>query len=207
MTVTNSLSRQPTTLDYASPTQFKFKITKLPKVEYFCTAVNVPDLSLSSITQPTPFVDLPLPGTKITYGQLTMSFLVDENLENFEEIHGWIRGMGFPENYKEFRDLQETVNDRFPGASNSHSTEPGKVKYGTTNANAIQSDATLIVLSSKNNPIKEIRFRNLYPVSLGGLQYDQQSTDVQYLTSTVTFNYDKYDFATVGSSSTTVSNT
>ena len=42
MTTINSFSRQPTSLDYASPTQFKFQITKLPKVEYFCTSVNLP---------------------------------------------------------------------------------------------------------------------------------------------------------------------
>ena len=48
MTVTNSLTRQPTKLDYASPTQFKFSILKLPKVEYFCTSVNIPGIELSS---------------------------------------------------------------------------------------------------------------------------------------------------------------
>ena len=98
MTITNSLARQPTSLDYASPTQFKFQISKLPKVEYFCTSVNLPSLTISETSQPTPFVDLPMPGTKLTYGNLTMTFLVDENLENFQEIHGWIRGLGFPEN-------------------------------------------------------------------------------------------------------------
>ena len=36
MTTTNALSRQPSKLDL--PTQFKFTIIKLPKVEYFCTA-------------------------------------------------------------------------------------------------------------------------------------------------------------------------
>ena len=29
--------RQPTELDYADPTKFKFSITKLPKVEFFTT--------------------------------------------------------------------------------------------------------------------------------------------------------------------------
>lgn len=207
MTNVNSLSRQPTSLDYASPTQFKFQITKLPKVEFFCTNVNLPGVELSSITQPTPFVDLPIPGTKIQYGQLNMSFLVDENLENYQEIHGWIRGMGFPDDYKEFRDLADTVNDRFPGASNSHSTEPGKVKYGATRGNAILSDATLIVLTSKNNPIVEARFKSLYPISISGLDFNQQADDVQYLSSTVTFNYSAYDFANVNASSTTVINT
>ena len=204
MTIVNSLTRQPTSLDYASPTQFKFQISKLPKVEYFCTSVNLPSLTISETTQPTPFVDLPMPGTKLTYGTLTMSFLVDENLENFQEIHGWIRGLGFPEDYLEYGNLAKAGADRFPGGSNAVSTEPGKVKYGQTKQGAVFSDATLIVLTSKNNPIIECRFRDVYPTSIGELQYDQQATDVQYLTTTVSFNYSRYDFAGVGASATTV---
>ena len=204
MTTINSFTRQPTSLDYASPTQFKFQISKLPKVEYFCTQVNLPSLTISETSQPTPFVDLPLPGTKLTYGTLTMTFLVDENLENFQEIHGWLRGLGFPEDYLEYGNLAKAGADRFPGGSDAVSTEPGKVRYGQTRQGAVFSDATLIVLTSKNNPIVECRFRDLYPTSIGELQYDQQATDVQYLTTTVSFNYSKYDFAPVGASATTV---
>jgi len=206
MTTINSYNRQPTSLDYASPTQFKFQITKLPKVEFFCTSVNIPGISLGTVTQPTPFVDLPLPGTNVTYNALTMNFLIDENLENFQEIHGWIRGLGFPEDYLEFQNLGASGNDRFPGTTNSVSTEPGKVKYGTTRQGGLFSDATLVILTSKNNPILEVRFNDLYPVSISELTYDQQADDVQYLTASVTFNYSKYDFANVGASSTTVTN-
>ena len=204
MTTVNSFSRQPTSLDYASPTQFKFQITKLPKVEYFCTAVNVPSLSLSEVRQPTPFVDLPLPGTTLTYGTLSMTFLVDENLENFQEIHGWMVGLGFPRSHTEFQNLISAGSDRFPISSSNVSTEPGKVKFGTADQGPTFSDATLTVLSSKNNPQVEIRFRDLFPVSLTGLQYDQQAADVEYLTSTVTFRYTIYDFANVGSATTQV---
>ena len=42
--MTTLKNRQPTKLDYASPTQFKFGIAKLPKVEYFCTSVNIPGI-------------------------------------------------------------------------------------------------------------------------------------------------------------------
>ena len=106
MTVTNSLLRQPTKLDYASPTQFKFSILKLPKVEYFCTSVNIPGISLGgNPSQATPLKDVPLPGDKLTYEPLSMTFLVDENLENFQEIHGWLVGLGFPRDHREFRNL------------------------------------------------------------------------------------------------------
>lgn len=204
MTITNSLTRQPTSLDYASPTQFKFQIQKLPKVEYFCTSVNLPTVSISEVRQPTPFVDVPLPGTTLSYETLNMTFLVDENLENFQEIHGWIRGLGFPEDYTEYAGGLEAGADRAPSSKGSVSSEPGKVRFGAPSQQAYFSDATLIVLTSKNNPIKEIRFRDVYPVNIGELQYDQQATDVQYLTATVTFNYRGYDFAGVGASATTV---
>ena len=205
MTTTNSFSRQPTKLDYASPTQFKFSIIKLPKVEYFCTAVNIPGITLGgTMSQPTPLKDIPVPGDKLTYEPLQMTFLVDENLENFQEIHGWLVGLGFPRDYSEFENLVSSGNDRFPAKTTQTSNEIGKVKYGAANTGGTYSDATLTVLSSKNNSQVEIRFRNVFPTGLTGLQYNQQAADVDYLTATVSFSYEIYDFATTGSSTTSV---
>ena len=81
MTVINSYARQPTKLDYASPTQFKFQVIKLPKVEYFCTSANLPGINLGTAEQITPLKDIPLPGDRLQYDTLTIQFLVDENLE------------------------------------------------------------------------------------------------------------------------------
>jgi hypothetical protein len=205
MTTINSLSRQPTKLDYASPTQFKFSIIKLPKVEYFCTAANIPGINLGgALSQATPLKDVPLPGDKLTYEPLQMTFLVDENLENFQEIHGWLVGLGFPRDYSEFQNLVSSGNDRFPAKTTTTSNEIGKVKYGAANTGGTYSDATLTVLSSKNNSQIEVRFRDVYPTGLTGLQYNQQAADVDYLTATVSFNYLIYDFATTGASTTSV---
>ena len=205
MTVTNSLSRQPTKLDYASPTQFKFSITKLPKVEYFCTSVNIPGINLGETTQATPLKKIPIPGDTLVYEPLQMTFLVDENLENFQEIHGWLVGLGFPRDNSEFRNLLSSGNDRFPARNSTNvSTEAGKSKFAAADVGPTLSDATLTVLSSKNNAQCEIRFRDVYPTGLTGLQYNQQAADVDYLTSTVSFSYLIYDFANVGSSTTSV---
>ena len=148
--------------------------------------------------------DIPLPGNKLTYEPLQMRFLVDENLENFQEIHGWLVGLGYPRDHTEFQNLLASGTDRFPGRSTAVKTEPGKDKNATADIGGTYSDATLTVLSSKNNAQVEIRFRDVYPTGLTGLQYDQQANDVDYLTATVSFNYLVYDFATVGSSTTTV---
>ena len=204
MTTINSLNRQPTKLDYASPTQFKFSILKLPKVEYFCTAVNIPGIELSGASQATPLKDIPIPGNKLTYEPLQMRFIVDENLENFQEIHGWLVGLGYPRDHTEFQNLLASGTDRFPGRGTAVKTEPGKDRNATADTGGTYSDATLTVLTSKNNAQVEIRFRDVYPTGLTGLQYDQQASDVDYLTATVSFNYLVYDFANVGSSTTTV---
>ena len=157
--VTTVLQRQPTKLDYAEPTKFRFSISKLPKVEYFCTAANIPGISLGSAEQPTPLKDIPIPGDKLSYDNLEITFLIDENLENYRE---------------------KQVSDD----------------------GGIYSDATLFSLTSKNNSNIEVRFRNLYPISLSGLNYNQQETDIQYLTASVSFAYTIYEFANVGGSGT-----
>ena len=66
------------------------------------------------------------------------------------------------------------------------------------------SDATLTILTSKNNPVTEVRFSDLFPISLSGLAYNQQANDTDYLTASVTFNYKIYDFASTNASRTSI---
>ena len=66
-TAQSPLARQPDKLDYASPTQFRFGIHQLPKVEFFVTAVTLPGINLGINTFPTPLKDIPLPGSKLEY--------------------------------------------------------------------------------------------------------------------------------------------
>ena len=201
MTTTNANTRQPTKLDYASPTQFRFSIIKLPKVEYFATAANIPGIQLGQANQPTPLKDIPIPGDKLEYDNLNITFLVDENLENYREIHGWLTGLGFPKDNEQFRNLQNAGSDRFPTTKNTGlNKELGQIRKAVQDDGGLYSDATLFVLTSKNNANLEVRFRDLYPVSLSGLDYNQQETDIQYLTANVTFAYKIYEFATVGAS-------
>ena len=203
MTIINAYSRQPTKQDYASPTQFKFQITKLPKVEYFCTAANIPGISIPSPSQPTPLADIPLPGDTISFDDLSVTFLVDENLENYREIHGWMYGIGFPISRTQFGDLVDAGKDRFPTiGKDSLKTDPGKVKYGAKPLGPIFSDATLNVLTSKNNANIEVRFSDVFPTALSGLDFNQQADDVNYLSATVTFKYKVYEFATKGAGRT-----
>jgi len=199
MTTTNVISREPSKSDYASPIQFRFKCTKLPLVEFFVQSANIPGINLGSATQTNPLYDIPLPGDKITYAALDMSFLVDENLNNYKEIHDWILGLGFPSNNQQFQDLQSAGSDRFPGSSRS-TAATGTSTPQPLNEGGIYSDAILTVLNSKNIAKTEIRFQNVYPTSLGGLNYDVRQTDVDYLNASVSFNYMNYDIVQISTS-------
>jgi hypothetical protein len=196
MTTANVFTREPSKRDYASPVQFRFKCTKLPLVEFFCQTANIPGISLGSGVQTTPLVDIPIPGDKITYGSLDMSFLVDENLNNYKEIHDWIIGLGFPDNNTQFANLQSEGSDRFPGSSKSTAVT-GVSTPQPLNEGGIYSDATLTVLNSKNIPKTEIRFRNVYPTSLGSLSYDVKQSDVDYLVASISFNYMNYEIVQI----------
>ena len=133
-----------------------------------------------------------------------MTFLVDENLENYQEIHGWLRGLGFPGGYDEFKTLLDAGADRFPTSKNSVLGDAGRSKFAAANQGGIFSDATLNILTSKNNPVTEVRFQDVFPISLSGLQYSQQNNDTDYLTATVTFDYKIYDFASKSASRTSI---
>ena len=178
-------------------------------MEFFGTAVNLPGVELNSTTQQSPLKDIPLPGEKLTFADLEMSFMVDENLENYREIHGWLTGIGFPRDRSQFTELVKSGKDRFPiQGKDTTLTLPGdgaRLKEGDAAVplGPIFSDATLNILTSKNNANIEVRFSDVFPVSLSALNFNQQAADVEYLTASVVFKYKIYEFATKGASRTT----
>ena len=196
MTTTNVQTRQPSIMDYASPVQFRFKCSKLPEVEFFCQTANIPGIGLGTADFHTPLKDIPMPGDKVTYQDLAISFLVDENLNNYKEIHDWIIGIGFPQNHTQFSDLRALSSDRFPGTTASTAATGTSIAKPLPES-GIYSDATLTILNSKNIAKTEIRFHNIYPTSLGALSYSVQASDVNYLTAAVDFSYMYYEIVQI----------
>ena len=194
-TTINALARQPTELDYADPTKFKFSITKLPKVEFFTTAANLPGINLGESIFPTPFKQIPVQGDDLTFDNLEITFLVDEKLENYRELHQWLVGIGFPKARTQFSSFRKDESSAFPTAE---SVKGDVTKSGVpSGVQAMYGDATLTIMTSKNNPVIEVRFSDLYPVALSGLAFNQQETDVTYLTATATFTYKLYEMFTI----------
>ena len=198
-TPTSPLSRQPDNLDYLSPTQFKFNIHQLPKVEFFCTAANVPSINLGEAIFPTPYKQIPVMGDTLTYDNLSISFIVDENLENYIELHEWLTAIGFPKDREQFTTFRSSTADSpviTQGVSDDRGLTTGSSQLSTS-ARGMFGDAILTILTNKNNPVVEVRFQDLFPVALGALDFTQVATDVEYISVTADFSYKIYEIVTL----------
>ena len=164
--------------NFLAPTGFRFLLSREPKVSFFCNEANIPDLDLGVAIQPSYTKMLPTPGEIIEFGDLSLRFLVDENLENYMCIQNWIRGMGFPERISQFADLERK------GAIERN--------YSRTQQN-IYSDGTLLVLTSNQVSNFQIIFKDLFPYKLSTLTFDATVTDIQYFTAEVSFKYTIYN--------------
>jgi len=173
-------NNQLTNRNYLSPGGFKFILERSPKTSFLCKTASIPEISIGVVETPSPFVRIPREGN-IQYGVFSIDFLVDENLENYLEIHNWIRGMGIPEDFQERVDFINKYE--IP-------------RLETNNFEIITTDATLQVLTNNLNPAFDVIFKDIFPTSLGSLAFDVSVGDIEPLTAQVSFRYTTYEIRT-----------
>ena len=78
--------------NYLSGIGFKFNLAKHPKVDFFSNSARIPEVNLATAVQSTYLKDIDIPGEKLTFGDFTLKFLVDENMENYMAIYDWLVG-------------------------------------------------------------------------------------------------------------------
>ena len=168
----SALDHQPTNNNFLSPFNFKFQIKKTPNLNFFVQTVNIPGISIPPVDQHNPLVAIPHSGDHIMYDEILMSFKVDEDLANYLEIHNWIRALGFPERYAEYRALS---------------------KLAQTSGLGIKSDISLLVLNSNQVPKFNVVFKDAFPIQLSSIIFDTTQEDLMYIDASATFRYRNYD--------------
>tara|TARA_R100000988_G_scaffold73713_1_gene38452 strand:+ start:485 stop:1036 length:552 start_codon:yes stop_codon:yes gene_type:complete len=174
MSNSGALSNQIANRNFLAPVGFKFSLSKFPKVTFFSNTARIPDITLGTAIQSTYLKDIDLPGEKLTYGELNVRFLVDENLENYMKIHNWLTGLGFPESGQEF--INKTTNED-----------------GIRDLKEQFSDGSLHILNSNFKDTAVVKFKDLFPIYLTSLEFDATESDINYFTADVTFKYTIYD--------------
>jgi len=160
--------------NFLSPVGFKFTLSKNPKIPFFCNSARIPEISLGSAIQSTYLKDLDVPGDRLSYGDFSLRFLVDENLENYMAVHNWLTGLGFPETTQQFKDL----------ITNDDGVRDLKEQF---------SDGSLHILNSNFRDVAIVKFRDLFPTYLTSLEFQASDTDINYFTAEVTFKYTIYN--------------
>ena len=172
---------QITNRNFLSPVGFKFTLAKEPKVAFFCNSARIPEISLSVLQQPTYLKDLDVPGGKLQYGDLTLRFIVDEDMENYLEVWNWLNQFGFPRDWGQY---QQLLNE----------DENSKGKQTSISG---MSDGTLLVYDSNYNVNLKVNYKDLFPVSLSSIQFDTTPTEINYASAQVVFKYTIYDIIKV----------
>ena len=159
---------QPTNLNQLNVVSFDVSFSRLPAVQYFCQRISLPTVVLGETNEPSPFMNNPLEGDTLTFEAMTLSFIVDEDLQNYISIYEWMTALGFPREYGQFAVLKEP------------STGSTTTKY---------SDLTIVLHTNKSNPNYRIRFTDCFPTSISSIQFDATPTGMDPIIVDATFNF------------------
>ena len=174
-----AITRNPANRDYLQTTKFRLNFTRLPGVTYFCQTANLPGISLTEVPRNTPFVDLYVPGEKAIYDTFNITFMVNEDLEDWKQIHDWIRAMTFPHDFTEYADLARLSQLSYYQARNKIPPQ--------------YADGILTIYSNKNNPTHRVTFKDLFPTTLGGIQFSALDSAENIPTADCQFRYSYYN--------------
>ena len=166
------LNRNPQNTNLLQPTKFLLVFSRIPNVQYFCQTVNVPGVVLGEVVRETPFLDMYSPGTKLKYDPFDIDFIVDEELQSWKDLYKWFISIADPDGFEQ-RDGVITKQSQH------------------------LSDATLTILSSLNNPILRIDFRNIFPLTMSDLTFDTKESADTIMACKATFRYESYNYLTV----------
>lgn len=156
-----SIKNQPVNLNQLNVVSFETNFLRIPDVSYFCQRVNIPGITLSNTIQSTPFANIPIEGDVLEFEDLSLSFIIDEDMKNYLEIFNWLHSLGFPEKYTQY---------------NNESL-------------AIKSDMNIIIHTNKSNPNYSIGFKDVFPISLGTIAFDTNATTLDPIVVDVVFKY------------------
>ena len=190
----DALMRQPTVYDYSQQSQFKVFLPLFPTTEWFVVRANVPGVSLGQAVQTTPMIDMPIIGDKLTYDDFYVTFLVDEELKNYTEMHDWLINCAAPEKRSQFQ-----AKARPDGIPQRPQTEMMDLLLGNVKQSDrdLYSNLDLFIMSSKNNPVVKIQMVEAFPISLTNIEYSHQESDVTYAECTATFAFSYFTISAI----------
>jgi hypothetical protein len=176
------INSQPENTNNIQTTRHKMTFLRLPHMVYFCQSVYLPSISLGDIIVENPFLPTHHAGEKLIFEPLTLTFIIDEDLRAWEEIYNWMKGLGFPNKFDQYKQLKER------GIGPLGTVFPAK---GSEN---LYTDCTLHLYTNSHVKNFDIVFHDAYPSLLGPINFTATDESVVTLTTDVTIQYDWFEF-------------
>lgn len=154
-------------LNFMQNIEFEVAITRLPNVQFSVQKFNMPSVTTTAIAVPTPFKNFYTTPDNVSLGELNLSFLVDENMDNYTEVFNWLFNIAFPESASQYTSVRDS-------------------------AEGLKSDISVVLLNSAKRPFKRILFTNCVPTGLSEISFDTTQSSVNYPEVTATFTYDVF---------------
>lgn len=155
----------PKNTNTLTTTNYSFVIPEMPHLNYWCQSVLLPSVATNEVLVPTPLSETYRHGDKLIYEPLVITFLVDEDLRNWEETYDWLQGLTYP------RTREEYIKNR--------TKSPYK-------------DGILDIYTNANNTNLRIKFTECHPTVLGSIQFDSTADANMVLVSDLTIRYDTF---------------
>ena len=149
----------------AIPTSFNMTIKNIQGVSFNLTNYTHPSVSLGQAQVSHKDANFKLPSNVITYDDLALSFIVDENLVNYQEVYDWMLRckplVGSPLLIHELRDITVIITNshKVPKLkivyTDAFPTNLGALGYATnlSDADILSCDATLAYQKFEISPI------------------------------------------------------
>ena len=167
---TSTTSTGLNNINYLQPTAFNLSIDRknFANLQFFCQTVLHPSLNVNSVEMPYKHISaVPFAGDKLTFTELTVIIIVDENLNAYTEMYNWMQRL-------------VQTNERRP--TERRDNQP-----------PTYCDMTLNILSSHNNTTRKIKYYDCIPTSLGDMTLESTTGDVQFITFPATFRFSHFE--------------
>lgn len=114
-------------ITYASPIGFRLLIDsqRYPNAQFSVQTASIPEITVEGATYATPQRSITIPGDKVEYSPFSFTFLVDEQLENYNEIQEWLIGLVVEQETRNIR----KVRDMSLLVLNSHNNVSREIQF------------------------------------------------------------------------------
>lgn len=161
-------------INLLQPSGFKLSIRRdqYPNLDYFVQSVQHPGMALpaAEVAYQRIAPGVPMPGDKLSFGELSCMVIADEELNGYNEYYKWMKRL---------------VEEDYVAPDGPYTRDREKISS--------HADVSLSFLSSHNNKTKRIVYRHCVPTSLGDLSMDASQAGTSYIVYPISLRFAYFD--------------